>query len=438
MEYLIGLDIGTSSVKAVLMSTDGKNLTHKTKKHTYYNSDGFKTLDADEFCEGCFSVIKELTSELSDNDKILGICSSGASGNLLFVKNEKAISPVYGWQTNFDKETVNKVYIDIDADFVYKTVGWPRLYSFPLAGLAYFKQTNPDVLTDADMVCMHIEYFNFKLTGKWGITPSMGTPFYLINQENKKYEQKFMDILGVNKSKLPPVMENCSILGEICDYASGKTGLKVGTPVVLGTFDHPSAARGAGVFDEGEVLISCGTSWVVFVPFSERKTPQSKKMLTDPFMYPNGNWCGMKSLTSVSETIDKYKKKYLDDVSFEELDSLADWAPCGANGLLIGDESDVSGYDKSDIARAIMESIAIKLDAFLKEYAANCKTIRMVGGITKSKVWCKVISEITGKNVEVINGEHAGAVGSAIIAGVGTKVYKNEKQAFSVIYGKER
>ena len=65
MDYLIGLDIGTSSVKAVLMSKDGKKLTHKTKKHTYYNTDSFKTLDADEFCEGCFSVIKELTIELS-------------------------------------------------------------------------------------------------------------------------------------------------------------------------------------------------------------------------------------------------------------------------------------------------------------------------------------------------------------------------------------
>lgn len=438
MEYLIGLDVGTSSVKAVLMSTDGQTLTHKTKKHTYYTPDGFKTLDADEFCDGCFEVIKELTDELSDNDKVLGVCSSGASGNLLFVKDGRAISPVYGWQTSFDKEKVDIVMADIDTDFVYKTVGWPKLYSFPLAGLAYFKQTNPTLLDDADMICMHIEYLNYKLTGKWGITPSMGTPFFLINQEDKKYEKKFMDALGIDETKLPPIMEHCSVLGEIGEYASQKTGLNTGTPVVLGTFDHPSAARGAGVFDEGEVLISCGTSWVVFVPLPDRNAPQSKGMLTDPFVYPKGNWCGMKSLTSVSETIDKYKKEYLDDISFEELDTLADVAPCGANGLLIGDNTDISGYDKSDVARAIMESIAIRLDEFLKEYAADCRTIRMVGGITKSKVWCRVISEITGKSVEIVNGEHAGAVGSAIMAGVGTKLYENEKQAFNMIYGEEK
>lgn len=438
MDYLIGLDIGTSSVKAALMPVFGKLKMCKTKKHTYYNKDGFKTLDADEFCEGCFEVIKELTSQLDDNDKVLGVCASGASGNLLFVKDGRAVSPVYGWQIKFDEEITDKVLGAFEPDFIYNAVGWPRNHGFPLDGLAYFKGTNPSVIEDADMICMHIEYFNFLLTGKWGITPSMGTPFYMINQEEIKYEQKFLDVLGIDELKLPPIMEHCSKLGEITEFASEKTGLKTGTPVILGTFDHPSAARGAGVFDEGEVLISCGTSWVVFVPLSKREDAISKRMLSDPFMYPKGNCSGMKSLTSVSDTIDKYMKKYLGDISFEELDRLSDKAPIGANGLLIDDDTDISGYEKTDIARAIMESIALRLNEFLKEYAKDCRTIRLVGGITKSKVWSRVISEITGKTVEIINGEHAGAVGSAIMAGVGTGIYESEKQAFNAIYREEK
>ena len=435
MEYLIGLDIGTSSVKGVLMSKQGEVVLCKTKKHIYSQVDEFKTLDADLFCQGCFDVIKELTENLSDTDNIAGLCSSGASGNLVFVKSGKAISPVYGWQTKYDAQITDEVLADIDTDFVYKTSGWPRNNSFPLDALAYFRQTNPLLIEKCDIICMHIEYFNFLLTGKWGITPSMGTPFYLINQEKAEYEQKYLDVLGIDKAKLPPIMEHCSVLGEINEYASEKTGLKKGTPVVLGTFDHPSAARGAGVFDEGEVLISCGTSWVVFVPCQKREESQSKRMLTDPFMYPKGNWCGMKSLTSVSQTIDNYIKKYLGDISFEELDKLSDKAPIGANGLILDDDTDTSGYEKTDIARAIMESIAIRLDKFLKEYASKTQTVRLVGGITKSEVWCRVISEVTGKKAEVINGEHAGAVGSAIMAGVGTGLYENEKSAFKLIYG---
>ncbi|MBE7049223.1 MAG: hypothetical protein E7394_00445 [Ruminococcaceae bacterium] len=438
MEYLIGLDIGTSSVKGVLMSTDGNVKSCKTKKHIYHEIDGFKTLDADEFCKGCFDVLKEIKSEICEYDKILAICPSGASGNLVFVKDGKAISPVYGWQNSFDDRITEEVILGLDGEYVYETVGWPKIKSMPLAALAYIRKTNPDLIDSSDMICMHIEYLNFCLTGKWGITPSIGTPFYLINQKKMEYEQKILDSLGIDKAKLPPIMKNCTSIGHMTEFAVEKTDLDKDTKVILGTFDHPSAARGAGVFDEDEILISCGTSWVVFVPVSEREKAISQKMLSDPFMHPGGKWCAMKSLTSVSDTIDKYMKKYLGDISFEELDTLADKAPIGANGLLLDDDTDTRGFEKSDIARAIMECIAIRLNEFLKVYAKDAKKIRLVGGITKSKVWCRVISEITGVNVSVVNGEHAGAVGSAIMAGVGVGIYENEKKAFYSIYGEEK
>lgn len=432
MNCLIGLDIGTSSVKGVLMSTNGEVRCCKTKKHRYTETNGFKTLDADEFCESCFEVIKALGNELSSRDRVIAVCPSGASGNLLFVKDGKAISPVYGWQNEFDRKITEKKLSHFEPDFVYRTVGWKKINSFPLAALAYFRQTAPKLTDDADIICMHIEYLNYRLTGKWAITPSMGTPFYLINQETNAYEQSFLDELGIDKSKLVPIVKNCTILGNVCDTMTEKTGLSKDTLIVPGTFDHPSAARGAGVFDEGEVLISCGTSWVVFTPFAERNIPMSKEMLCDPFMYPDGNWCGMKSLTSVADTIDSYIKKYLGDISYEEFDSLADISPIGANGVTVGDGEDVSGRERSDIARAIMENIAHRLNEFLKIYAENSQTVRLVGGIAKSKVWCRVISEITKKDVKVINGEHAGAVGAAIMAGVGAGIYENEKQAFNM------
>lgn len=430
MEYLIGLDIGTSSVKGVLLSSEGTVVCAKTKAHIYYYENEFKLLNADEFCRTCFDVISELNKEISSGDKVLAVCASGASGNLLFVKDGKPNSPVYGWQTQFDSEIVDKVLSFVDVDDVYRISGWPKIYSFPLAALAYIKETNPLLIRESDMICMHIEYLNYVMTGKWGITPSMGTPFYLINQEKAAYEEKYLSVLGIDESKLPPIMENCSILGSINEFTAEKTGLTKGTPVILGTFDHPSAARGAGVFNEKEILVSCGTSWVVFTPFSVRDDVQSRGMLTDPFMYPKGNWCGMKSLASISETIDGYVKKYLGDISYRQLDELAEKSSKGANGLIIGEDTDVSGYSRSDIARAILESSAYRLDELLKKLKVDVKSIRLVGGVTKSEIWCRIISEITGKRVETINGEHAGAVGAAFMAGVGTNVYKNEVQAF--------
>lgn len=431
MEYLMGLDVGTSSVKAVLMSYDGRIANVKTKKHTYYFENNMKLMDAELFCENCFSVINEISSEIDINDNITSVCVSGAGGNLMFVKNGKSCSPVYGWQTTFDDKVTEKVLSGCSREDIYDIVGWGKLKGFPLTGLAYIKMTEPQTIKNADKICMHIEYLNYLLTGNWGITRSMGTTFFLIDQKSGKYSKELLDLIGITEDKLLPIVDNCSVLGTVNKFAAGKTGLKEGTPVVAGTFDHPAAARGVGVSKENEALISCGTSWVVFVPFADRETPASKNMLIDPFMAPEGNWCGMKSVSSVSETIESLKQAFLGNVSYDEFDELASKSSFGCNGLSIEDENtDVIGYEKSDVARAIMECIAKKVKRFFDELELTTETVRLVGGITNSKVWCEVISQVTGKNVKVVNGEHAGAVGSAIMAGVAIGVYKNEYDAF--------
>lgn len=430
MDCLIGLDIGTSSVKGVLMSCDGDILSHSNIKLKYYTEDGLKVMHADEFCEACFAAIKELT--LSDNNRVVALCPSGASGNVLFVKDGKSSSSVYGWQNEYDEKIICKCIGKLDEQEVYNTVGWPKLNTFPLAALSYVKECKPELIEKSDMICMHIEYLNYVLTGKWGITLSMGTPFYLMNQAEGQYHKEYLDLLGINENQLPPIMDNCSIIGELTEFAAYKTGLIEGTAVVLGTFDHPSAARGAGVFDENEIMLSCGTSWVVFIPFSNRnKAFAAGNMLVDRFMYPHGNWCGMLSLSSIADKIDKYKKMYIGDITYEQFDMLSEASVPGANGLKL-DESDIctKTRNNSDVARAIMESVARELDVVLKGIDTNADTIKIVGGITNSKVWLDVISYITGKKISVVNGECSGAVGSAIMAGVGIGIYKNEMDFF--------
>ena len=434
MDYFLGLDIGTSSVKASLVSTDGKIIYKKTEKFIYSYENNMKVIDADYFCKKCFSVMKELSLSLTESDKILSLCISGAGGNLLLIKDGKPLSSVISWQNEFEESIFNQVLPGLSDDEIYNSVGWPKLNSFPLAALSYYKVTQPDLLEDCDKICMHIEYLGYKLTGNWAITPSMGTTFYLIDQKSKKYNDKFLKLFDISTDKLPQIYENCTVYGYIDEKNSFLTGLPAGTPVVCGTFDHPSAARGAGVFDENEIMVSCGTSWVVFAPYSSRDIPISKNMLTDPYMSPKGNWCGMKSLASISETIEILKKKYLGEMSYKDFDALAKKSCKGCNGLVINDEfSDVSGYDKRDIARAIIECIANKLNDMLAELRCDATVIKLVGGITNSEVWCDVISDITKKEVRIINGEYAGAIGSAIMAGVGIGYYKDEKEAFEAM-----
>ena len=103
---------------------------------------------------------------------------------------------------------------------------------------------------------------------------------HTINQKNGRYITEILDKIGMDESKLPPVMPCGSILGGSIKDGESLCGLKENTPVVLGSFDHPSAARGVGVLNEGEMLLSCGTSWVAFIPVRDR-TKIEKNSFTD-------------------------------------------------------------------------------------------------------------------------------------------------------------
>ncbi len=427
MKNLIGLDIGTSSVKGVLMNSQGNILATVTRKHNYYTENEYKLLNADDFVEGCFNVIKELS--LKSDDDIAAICASGASGNVMLKGKEN--SAIYGWQNHFPKDIVDKYVGHYDADGFRKIVGWPKQYGFPLSALLYIKETQPEMLKNADMICMSMEYLNYKLTGKWGITSSMGTPFFLIDQEKKEYYQEFLDILGINEEQLPPIMPNCSVLGELTEDAAQKLGLSLETKVVLGTFDHPAAARGAGVFGETDALLSCGTSWVVFVPFKTRQEPLAKKMLVDPFMSPNGMWCGMKSLASIAEKIDKAQKKYFGEISYKEFDSMVPYKDTEPVEIDLDDPKELpENVEKAAVARGIVVAAALKLKNMLDDLDIKATEIKIVGGITNAKEWLEVISEVTGRKVTVVNGECAGAAGSANMAGVGVGIFKSEMDLF--------
>lgn len=426
MKYLIGLDIGTSSVKGVLMDEQRNIVDTKNKTHNYVYENGLKLLDADEFADGCISVIKELAK--SADGQVAAVCASGASGNLM-LKGKKN-SMIYNWQNNFDERIVNKYYANIPDDEIYKTVGWRKSYGFPFSAMAYLKETEPQMTEKTDVVCMSIEYLNYKLTGKWGITRSMGTPFFMIEQEKGNYYKPFLDALGITEDKFPPIMENYSVLGTLTSDVAEKTGLSADTKVVLGTFDHPAAARGAGVFEENEVLLSCGTSWVALIPFNTREKPLGKNMLVDPFMYPYGNWCGMKSLTSVAEKIENCKKKYFGEISYKDFDELVAKSGLGANGLSIDLDNPCDlpqDAEKCHIARAIAEAAAIKLRDMLTALNVQAKNIKIVGGITNSRQWLSVISEVCNTKVEVVNGECAGAAGAALMAGVGAGIFGTER-----------
>ncbi len=442
-KFIIGLDIGTSSIKGIMIDSDSSERYTGRVPFTYTTSpEGKVEITAEAYLESCYKLLREFGSKLPENAEIAAISAASASGNLLLLDGKgNPVTPISNWQDKRVTDEVARVFGDFDAENYYRSTGWAfDLRTFPLAILSWYKCHQPEVLANCSKVCMSTEYLYYKLTSKWGIGTSAGTPFYLIDQVTGKYNSEILEKLGIDEEKLPPVMKTGSILGEITEEASVECGLPTGIPVIIGTFDHPSAARGVGITKEGQMLLSCGTSWVGFYPVEKREKALSANMLVDPFLSENGGaWAGMVSLTSFSQQIEYFTKNYVDnsDIWYIKLVEYSKESETGAGGLLLDmmaepDDAEIRKYEKKHIARAIMENVIDMLSkgmARITDAGIVCNEAVMVGGPSENPFWAELISEKLGISVRVKHGSYAGAVGAAVLASAAVGIYPDEKTA---------
>jgi len=284
----------------------------------------------------------------------------------------------------------------------------------------------------------------FRLCGKWGMDYSTATTFFLQDQKKLEWNKDLIAELGMPETSLSQLMSSGTVLGSISKKASEQTSLSEDAKVITGSFDHPSAARGAGVLASGDLLLSCGTSWVGFYPIENREKALSQNMLIDPFLSPGGGpWGGMFSLACIGENINEMLKQLIDAPESERhktFDALAAKAPPGANGLRINPLKDkrleLMGACKEDACRAIMEGAAFCMREKIEELSSagiKANNITMAGGPSQSPVWPQILADITGLELKLFNGQNAGAAGAAILAGIGTGIFKNETEAFTNI-----
>lgn len=433
------------------MTETGEILKRAHEKFDYAQQEaGIVELSAEAFVTSCFAAIKTLANAC-DTYELSGVCASSASGNLLILdENMQPAMPIINWQDGRVNDEPSIVLGNLDYDALYEQTGW-RFdgKTFPLAQLCYIKKHKPALLANCGKVCMSTEYLYYMLTKKWGISSSAATPFYLADQKKESYIPSLLDTLGIDETKLPPILPCGSVLGETTEDATKELGLSKPVPVVLGSFDHPSAARGVGVLREGEMLLSCGTSWVAFFPALQREKLAKANLLIDPFLSPNGGcWAGMTSLASLSARIKLYVERYIDesDKAFTIFGELASKSSMGAGGLVINpldepDDEKILAYPKMHIARAIMEGTARllkeRVDA-LSAFGISAKSAVMVGGPSENPMWQAVIHDNCGISVRVIHGEVAGAVGAAVLCGMGIGLYHDEQEAFRLCNREEQ
>jgi len=456
-EYLIGFDLGTSAMKAVLSDAGGKIVCQASRQVELLRPEHLRVeIDAERYVEDVCSLIKELVASVDDPHEIKAISLSGASGNTLLLDADyRPVRNAISW---LDTRTVGReteLWPGLAPERVYRCAGWPFGGTFPLAHLGWLKSSDPDAWDKARYFTMLNDYLYHRLCGRLVVDHSKATTFYLQDQEALAWNSELLASLGLETDQLSELLPSGSICGEVTPDAITATGLAPGTKVVTGSFDHPSAARSTGVFEEGDLLISAGTSWVVFAPIKNRDTGLRGRMLVDPFLSPSGCWGSMFALTAVAEKMNVYLDHCIASTHGEPLlerfNRLAAEAPPGADGLSIElfqrpyeqNKATVEAATPANIARALMEGIVFltrnRVDKFMQLTGCHAGRVVLTGGPTRSPVWPSILADVLNRPVVIPEtGEHAGAMGAVLLAGIGAGIFNDEQDGYQRTKSSER
>ncbi|MFH0918802.1 MAG: FGGY-family carbohydrate kinase [Fibrobacterota bacterium] len=414
-KYAIGIDMGTSAIKGVLVTEDGKIVVTATQATDLERPQaGEVVFSALRHYEILCQVLRTLVKSVGKGT-INAVVLSGATGDtLLMDENNRPLLSVIHWM---DTRSMDDVSIDppgMSSADMYRVSGWPWFRSFPLAHLAWLKKNKTDEYGLAAKIGMNITYQFYRLCGAWAMDYSTATTFYLQDQTHRTWHQPYLNWLGLNETQLPRLFPSGTRIGEITGKAALETGLPEGCAVVLGAFDHPSAARGAGVTVPGDLLLSLGTSWVGFYPVMERQSALRQDMLVDPFLsVEKGPWGAMFSLSKAGERLYASLHSSYPGVRYDleryrlfELDIRSFIGNGQPNNPAI------------NLVNELILTMREKTESF-SPHGFEVRRIVLVGGPSNNPAIVDLFGLVLNKPARVADSaSHAGALGAALLAGV--------------------
>ncbi len=455
MDLLIGLDVGTSAVKGVLISAEGERIARAKRATPFvYPQPSFIEVEPEAHYLSVCDLIQELASKAPAGSRVRALAMAAASGNtLLLDKNDRPLTNIINWM---DERGGSFDIPGFDRQHLHRVVGWPwKGNPMSFGHLYWLKKNRPEICQKTARYCMNSDWLLYRLSGMWGMDYSTATTFYLQDQVNRRWHKPILEFLNIPETAVSDLMPSGAALGPLTDQGARDTGLTRDTLVVLGAFDHPCAARGTGFLDPGDLLLSCGTSWVGFYPIEDRDLALSQGLLIDPFLTPEGPWGVMFALTEIGNLIDWYIDNLItkqDEGSTDKYTIFSESSaavPAGAHGFYINPyidskhipETELDLYalhSRAEIARAVMEGPALRMRRNIEKLAKvgiKADRIAMVGGPAESHIWPRIVAEVTGLELKLINGQTAGAVGAAILAALGAGLFDNVRQAFEAMGG---
>ncbi len=451
--YYIGIDLGTSAVKLLLVDESGKVVNEVTKEYPLsFPHPGWSEQEPADWWSAVLAGVPELVSGV-EAGSVRGIGLGGQMHGLVALdKDDSVIRPAILWN---DGRTAK------ETDYLNETVGRDRLShytaniafaGFTAPKLLWVRENEPENFKKIAKIMLPKDYLIYKMTGVHATDYSDASGMLLLDVQHKRWSKEMLDICGVTEAQLPTLYESWQAVGTLKPDVAAAFGLPESVLVCAGAGDNAAAAVGTGTVGAGGCNISLGTSGTVFI--------SSDKFGVDPhnalhsFAHADGGYHLMGCMLSAASC----NKWWMDDISgdtdYSGEQAKIDDAKLGRNHVyflpyLMGERSPINDVNArgtftgltmdtthADMTQAVLEGVAFAIrDSFevAKSLGVSIPRSNICGGGAKSPLWRKILANVLGIPLDMVTTEQGPGYGGAILAMVADGKYNSVQAACNAL-----
>ena len=443
----IGIDLGTSAVKLLLMDENGiiKNIVSR-EYPLFFPYPGWSEQNPQDWMEQSMEGIKELTKDF-DKSQVAGISFGGQMHGLVVLdSDDQVLRPAILWndgRTDKETEYLNNV---IGTDKLSEYTANIAFAGFTAPKILWMKENEPELFAKISKIMLPKDYLAYCLSGSFCTDVSDASGMLLMDVKNKCWSKEMMEICSIREEQLPKLYESFEVVGTLKPEIAQELGMSTDIKIIAGAGDNAAAAVGTGTVGEGNCNISLGTSGTIFI--SSKKFGVDEYNALHSFAHADGNYHLMGCMLSAASCNKWWSEEILhtDDYQNEQkgIEKLGEnqvfFLPYlmgersphnnpKARAMFIGMSMDTT---RQEMTQAVLEGVAFGLRDSL-EVARNLgikiERTKICGGGSKSSLWKKIIANVMNLEVDVIENEEGPALGGAILAAVGCGEYPDVETA---------
>jgi len=463
MAYYLGIDVGTSGTKSLIMDARAKVLAAATAEYgVSVPRPGWSEQDPADWWAATIKTVRAVIHKAKiDGRKIAGVGLSGQMHGLVITDAAgRPLRPSIIWNDQRTAMQARQIEQAVGGRrSLIKLVGNPAMTSYTLTKLLWVRRHEPRIYENIRHMLLPKDYIRLCLTGQYVGEASDMSGTLLLDQRTRKWSKKMLATFQIDADILPPVVESQDVTGRVTARAADKLGLAEGTSVVAGGGDQPAGAIGNGVVAAGLLSAVMGTSGVVYIHSRNYKPDPQGRINTYCAAVP-GEYCMFGCVLSAGGSF-QWLRNVLGDAEvaqarrkkvdpYELLTARAELAPPGCEGVfwlpyLTGERTPHadplaracwiglhSRTTRNELIRAVMEGATFGMNdivSLMKDLGQPVRQIRLSGGGARSTFWRQLQADIYGKTCVTINAAEGPAYGAALLAAVGTGRFKSVREA---------